>query len=163
MLKDGRYYPVDDVRREQILNPSQQKLKEALLKKRTDRAIRLGDPSAIPVQQQPSFPGDLLMFEIPQSDTIPGCTYTSSFSFPDFCNNAANEIIFTAGRDPQSVLDELMLKHGIVSKYNVVPKDYDPDLPSYPYPAIKFPEEELRKLGDEFKKAHPEYVPPPLE
>lgn len=159
LFRDGRFYPFEQVRRikpttERELQMEADSHKEVL--KLTGMTIH----SELP---QLDFPGEPLYFEMPFSESIPECSYASGFTFPDSCIDEHGHSIFKAGKDPQSVLDELMQKHGIISKYNVVPKDYNPDLPSYPYPPEKFPEEELKKLGDEFKKDHPEYVPPPLE
>lgn len=63
-------------------------------------------------------------FELPPEESIPGCTYTSGFSFPDFCTDEQNNVIFEAGKHPQSVLDELEATHKIKSVHNVIPQSW---------------------------------------
>ena len=67
---------------------------------------------------------DIENFELSIEERIPGCSYAAGYTFPDFCHNSENEVIFEAGRDSQSVLDQLKKEHGIKSNYNIVPKGY---------------------------------------
>jgi hypothetical protein len=73
---------------------------------------------------QAADPDNPDLFELPQGERIVGCSYSAGATFPDRCTDDSDNLVFEAGREPQSVLDEMMKKQGIVSTYNIVPKGY---------------------------------------
>jgi hypothetical protein len=161
LFKDGRFYEVKErKRRPEKLNPGQQRLADEQKRKQIEQLEETGQALIMASEPELENPGEVLYFDLPQTEMIPECTYTNGFTFPSDCVDTSGNRIFTAGRDPQSVLESLMIKHGITSKYNIVPKDYDPDLPIYPYPPNKIPLERLKELSDQFRKEHPEWKPP---
>jgi hypothetical protein len=78
-------------------------------------------------------PDKIETFEIPPDEMIPGCSYAAGASFPGHCNDEepggmpTENVIFRAGKDPQSVLDAIKKKHGITGEYNVMPEGYTAD------------------------------------
>jgi hypothetical protein len=83
-----------------------------------------------PKKRDPNKPK---LFEIPPDEAIPGCHYAAGASFPHLCYGEkidvppSKRIVFTAGKDSQSVLDEIKKKYGITGEYNVVPENYTAD------------------------------------
>jgi hypothetical protein len=151
MFRDGKYYPIEiPVYEFRKLNEDQKHAKEL-----SDKTIAKKYPTMLIEQPSPEDPGEVLDFEMPNGESIKGCHYDKAMSFPSFCEDSEEKVFFTAGKDPQSILDNLMLEQGITSKYNIVPNDYNPspDLNSLPFPIAKYPSEELKRLSEEYKRA----------
>ena len=157
MSKDGRYYgiqvPVPDPH---IMNDGQKRLRDETRRKSLENMNNLKEGDILLVEDPTDTssaedPGYLIRFELNESEIIEGCNYSVGFSFPYNCTDEEENIIFTAGKDPQSVLDQLMVKQGIKSQHNKVPDDYI-DGQSYPNPREPYPLEALKELSAQFKK-----------
>jgi hypothetical protein len=89
-------------------------------------------PSYYPKKERRD-PTEIVNFEMPPKEEIPGCDYAPGFSFPDICYEhelgvaTSDRVIFRAGVDPQSVLDAIKKKYGVIGKYNVMPDGYTAD------------------------------------
>jgi hypothetical protein len=81
-------------------------------------------PVHVFVKKEKYDPNDKLYFELPPDEALGGCEYNKGYSFPSACYDENNERIFEAGKDPQSVLDDIKLNEGYTGEYNVVSEDY---------------------------------------
>ena len=74
-------------------------------------------------------PNIITKFELPPEQIIPNCTYAGGATFPDNCTDDEDNLIFEAGREPQSTLDAIKARYGITGEYNVVPPGYKAKTP----------------------------------
>jgi hypothetical protein len=79
------------------------------------------------MEGDPKSNGEFEYFTLPQDKLITGCMYTRGYTYPDHCSSDDGVLIFQAGKDPQSKLDEIARSQGKLSEYNKVPPNYDPE------------------------------------
>lgn len=109
-----------------------QKLKDSQNAYRESQGLPPGPAYYVP-KKEDQDPNEVKIFDLSPDETIPGCDYPRSYSFPTACWEEAadgtrfGDPIFRAGIDPQSVLDEIKAKNGITGIHNVMPEGYTDD------------------------------------